>query len=495
MKRSTMFDLRALLVCLLVWVPCARAVPLLPPAHPVDVVMLSDLHFDPLRDPAKVGALRAAPVMQWRKILDDPDAVTQAASFAKLQDACHARGVDSSWDLLKNSLKAARTQQPSPLFVTVSGDLLAHNFDCRLKTLAPEMTAEQISEFAAKTIAFLAAELHDSFKGSPVYLALGNNDSGCSNYHQSADSAFVKSVEESTVREFTRPADEKTVLKAFSNRGDYSVLLPHAMHGTRFIVLQDVVASPSFGGCGETSEADAARSQVQWLREQLVAARNEHQKVWVMAHIPPGVDTYASFHKLVGRPEGLCSVESPVMMLSSDELASTLTEYADIVKLALFAHTHMDEIKLLHSPQGTSVPAKLVPSISPVNGNVPAFVVAKVQPQTAVLLDYAVYTASDAKASSWTEEYRYSNAYRMPDYSGDSVAQIASRLSKDKTGTDDMSQTYQRWFFPGDDGRFAKGLKAVWPSYACAVQENGGPVYRECMCPPSGAGGAEKAAK
>jgi sphingomyelin phosphodiesterase acid-like 3 len=231
------------------------------------------------------------------------------------------------------------------------------------------------------------------------------------------------------------------------------------------------------------------------LREQLNSAKQQHQKVWVMAHVPPGVDTYASFHKFVAKPEGVCSVSSPVMMLNSDDLARTLTEYASEVKLAIFAHTHMDEIKLLHSADGRSVPAKLVPSISPVNGNVPAFVVAQVQPQTAVMLDYAVYAASDAQASSWSEEYRYSSAYRMPDYSGDSVAQIASRLAKDKSGSEDMSATYQRWFLPGDDGRFARGLRAIWPSYACAVQEDGGPVYRECMCPGGAAATTEKAAQ
>lgn len=37
---------------------------LLPEPHPVSVLMLSDLHFDPYRDPSKVSALRAAPVIQ-----------------------------------------------------------------------------------------------------------------------------------------------------------------------------------------------------------------------------------------------------------------------------------------------------------------------------------------------------------------------------------------------------------------------------------------------
>lgn len=445
--------------------------------------MLSDLHFDPFRDPAKVPALQAAPVLQWSKILEDPESVAQATEYTKLQSACHARGVDSSWALLKSSLKAAHTQEPVPLFVTVSGDLLTHNFDCRLKTLVPGLTPEQASDFAAKTVAFLAQQLHATFGKTPVYLALGNNDSGCSNYHQSPGSAFVRSINASVAGEFSRPRDRAVVLKAFSERGDYSVLLPRSMQGTRLIVMQDVYASPGFGTCGTVaSTADPAQEQIQWLRKQLVAAKANHQKVWVMAHIPPGVDTFASFHRYIAKPEAMCSGPEPVRMMNSNDLASALTEFAGSVKLAVFAHTHMDEMKLLHSEQGVSVAAKLVPSISPVNGNTPAFIVARVNPRTAVMLDYTVYAASDTQASSWREEYRYATAYRMPDYSADSVAQIASRLARDKTSTDELSLIYQRWFFPGDDGSYARGLKAIWPSYACAVQEDGGAAFHQCMC-------------
>ncbi len=455
---------------------------LLPAPHPVSVVMLSDLHFDPYRDPAKVSALRGAPTMQWEKILSDPMSVTQTQDYRSLQTACHARGVDSSWDVVGSSLRAAHTQDPQPLFVTVSGDLLVHNFECRMKTLDPTATEADVSAFATKTIEFLALTLRQAFPGTPIYLALGNNDSGCGNYHQSPGSAFVKATDADIAAEFTKPRDEKQVLPAFSSRGDYSVLLPKSMHRTRLVVLEDVYQSPAYADCDGNSGEKAGASQMDWLREQLIAAKKEHQMVWVMAHIPPGIDTYASFQKFVPTPEKLCAVTSPTMMMRSDALAQMLTEYADTVKLAIFAHTHMDEIKLLHNAEGLSVPAKLVPSISPVNGNVPSFVVAKVQPSTAVMLDYTVYSASDLQATSWSEAYRFANAYRMPDFSADSVAQVASRMAKDKAGDDEMSATYQRWFFPGDDGAFARRLKAVWPGYACAVKEDGGPLFQECMC-------------
>ena len=457
--------------------------------------MLSDLHFDPYRDPAKVSALRAAPAMQWAKILSDPASVTQTQDYAALQSACHARGVDSSWDLVGSSLKAAHTQDPQPLFVTVSGDLLVHNFECRLQTLDPTATAADVSAFATKTIEFLALTMKKAFPGVPIYLALGNNDSGCGNYHQSPGSAFLRATDANVAADFTKPRDESEILPAFSDRGDYSVLLPKSMHRTRLVVLQDVFESPEYADCEKGAGEKAMTSQVDWLRAQLLAAKKEHQTVWVMAHIPPGVDTYASFHKFVSTPEKLCPVTSPRMMLRSDAMAEALTEYASTVKLAIFAHTHMDEMKLLHNAEGVSVPAKLVPSISPVNGNVPAFLVAQVQPSSAVMLDYVVYSASDVQATSWSESYRFSTAYRMPDFSADSVSQVASRLAKDKAGSDEISATYQRWFFPGDDGAFARGLKAVWPGYACAVSADGGPLFDECVCGAAAAKTGAKSAK
>ena len=177
----------------------------------------------------------------------------------------------------------------------------------------------------------------------------------------------------------------------------------------------------------------------------------------------------------------MCPVETPTMQLGSEGLTTTLTDFAPMVKLAIFAHTHMDEIKVLHNAEGVAIPAKLVPSISPVNGNVPAFLVAKVQPDTAVMLDYAVFAASDTQASSWAEQYRFTSAYGLPDFSADSVAQVASRLAKDKSGTDTMSQTYQRWFLAGDNGDFAHGLKAVWPGYACAIAEDGALYFSSAL--------------
>ena len=39
-------------------------------------------------------------------------------------------------------------------------------------------------------------------------------------------------------------------------------------------------------------------------------------------------------------------------VFSSERLADVLEEYSDVVKLAIFAHTHMDEVRILKAAGG-----------------------------------------------------------------------------------------------------------------------------------------------
>lgn len=451
------------------------------------VVMLSDLHFDPYNDPAKLDALRSTDVSQWAAILDRPNSPTQQQSFTTLQKACNARGVDSSWSVVKSSLKQAKTAQPTPVFVTVSGDLLAHNFDCRLRTLAPAANAEDLAAFATRSIQFIALTLRETFPGVPIYMALGNNDSGCADYEETVGSNFLRAASEVLVTNVLNQRSHPPVLPAADNLGDYSASLPHAIKRGRIIVLQDIFASPSYKDCAGQPDSIKASAQIAWLREQLATARHQRKHVWVMAHIPPGVDEYASFHKYLSSPAQLCTIPALTMMLGSDQLAATLTEFSDVVQLALFAHTHMDEMKVLNDGNAHIVPVKIVPSISPVNGNFPAFTVGRINPLTATLTDYTVFTASDANATAWNESYSYASTYKEPDFSAKSVAELTAHFVADRTGSDDASRAYQKWFLSGDTGPYAAGVRALWPTYSCGASQTREAPFRNCMCPASNA--------
>ena len=469
-----------LALCATAW--CAPR-PQRPTPAGTDVVMLSDLHFDPFYDPARISELRRAPIAEWPAILSQPESATRVNIFSQLQSACGVRGTDSPWPLVITALREAKQVQPAPLFVTVSGDLLAHGFICKFRKLNPSATPAESSAFAAKTVAFLTQQLHSAYPSAPIYLALGNNDSGCADYSETPDSAFLKSAGVSFAANAGDSEARASLAASFRHLGDYSVMLPGAMHNTRLIVLQDVFESTHYRGCNDEPNAAPAAYQIAWLRKQLTETRAAGEQAWVMAHIPPGIDVYTTYHRYLFAPGEACSVKQPQMFLNSGALGDTIAEFGDVVRLAIFAHTHMDEIKLLRGRDGNEVAAKMVPSISPINGNDPSFIVAQVSPQTATIEDYEVYSASNAQGANWAREYRYSDVYHLPDFSAKSVNRLSSELIADKSGEDETSRAYERYFLAGGGTFAALGLQRLWPEYSCSLRELDPAAFRRCMCP------------
>lgn len=472
-----------------------------PGQQTVPAVLLSDIHFDPFHNPRDLPKLQSSPVEQWPAILNASSSLVQDAERTAMQAECHALSLDTDWPLLKASLVAAHDAQPRPVFVTLSGDLLAHEFRCRFHHIAPSGTPEAYADFAAKTVAFVALQLRLTFPHVPVYVALGNNDSGCADYDETPGNAFLRSATATMTTGATRGmnAGQGRALLEVSPEGDYSVALPAPLDRGRLIVLQDVFDSPYFLVCGGGNERGPEASQIAWLRKQLADARARHQQVWVMGHIPPGIDIYASFHRYIFRPAELCSAELHPFLQDS-ALVDALLDYADVVRLALFAHTHMDEIRLLHRPPAppgkagesasppAQIAAKLVPSVTPYFGNHPAFLVAAVNPRNLQLADWETFVSPGMEGSTppWKAAYKFSTAYGFPAFSPETAAALANGFTADRSGKAAHSTTYREHFYAGDLGLYALGLGQIWPAYACAVRETESAGFHQCLCPSTG---------
>ena len=299
--------------------------------HTISALLVSDIHFDPFHDPAKVQQLIAAPVSQWSSILSTPASPNQEQAFAALQTTCHARGVDTPYILLHSSLQAMRSQQPDAKFMTVSGDLIAHSFSCRYTTLLPGSTQSDYQAFVLKTLSFVMGELRASYPGVFVYVALGNNDTACGDYRLDSGSDFLVQAAKIVV-EGLPTSQRQQALKVFSKGGYYSLTMGVPMHNTRLIVVNDIFLSPKYSTCDGRPDSAAAAEEMTWLQEQLVEARRLGQRVWVMGHIPPGVDPYSTVAKF----KDVCGNEAPVMFLSSDKLADLMIEYGDVIRLGNF---------------------------------------------------------------------------------------------------------------------------------------------------------------
>jgi sphingomyelin phosphodiesterase acid-like 3 len=447
----------------------------------VPALMVSDIHFDPFHDPARVQQLIAAPVAQWSSILAAPPSADQPQAFEALQQKCHVHGVDTPYTLLHSSMVAMGSRQLDAKFITLSGDLIAHSFYCKYTALVPASTQSDYQAFVLKTLSFVMGELRAVFPRIPIYVAFGNNDTACDDYRFDSGSEFLAQAGR-IVAEGLPSSQRQQVRDGFARGGYYSVTMRTPMRRTRLVVVNDIFLSRKYSTCAGKADSAAGAEQMKWLQEQLEQARRSGEKVWVMGHIPPGVDPYST----IMHAKDICA--GGVTFLSSDRLADLLIENAAVIRLAIFAHTHMDEIRLLE-PEGSVPPAsskpevavKIVPSISPMFGNNPSFTIAHINPSSAVLQDYEVIAASNQTgvSTTWSKEYDYAQTYHEGQFTPAAISKLITEFKNDRGATDQASLAYIRHFYAGDR---STELKPFWPFYVCILANHTAKAFAACAC-------------
>ena len=449
-------------------------------AHSIQALFVSDIHFEPFRDPEKAAQLAAAPVGEWNDLLAAPATADAEAQFTKLQQTCHARGEDTTDALFQSSLRAIHAQASWAKFVIVSGDLIAHSFSCKYATLFPKSTPAEFRAFVEKTIAYVMGGLRTALPGVPVYAALGNNDSDCGDYQLDAHGAFLTESGELFAADL-HGAERSRAVQTFAAGGDYSVDLPAPVEHTRLLVLDDLFMSERYQTCGGKEDAAPAAAQIAWLQQQLNDARAKRKKVWVMAHIPPGVNAYSTATK----GKDICAKGKPTMFLSSEALPDLMAGYGDVIQLAIFAHTHMDEVRLLIPANGDAahrpVAVKMVASISPIDGNNPSFTLATIDPANAILADYRVIAASNQTGidTNWTEEYDFAQMYHEPAFTATTLGSLIAGFKADPMAQTSASQSYLQDYMTGVDMR---ALALFWQPYVCSLTNGAADAFRDCVC-------------
>jgi sphingomyelin phosphodiesterase acid-like 3 len=243
------------------------------------------------------------------------------------------------------------------------------------------------------------------------------------------------------------------------------------MKKTRLLVIDDMYLSNKYQTCAKKKDPAGEKALLGWMAGQIETAKQKGDTVWVLGHIPPGTDVYST----VKHGFAICS-KAPEMFLADGSLGELLKKDGDVVKLAIFGHTHSDEFR-----EFGDVPMKGVGSITPVNGNMPSFTVAKAKADAAGLKDYSVYVASNASGvgTVWTKEYGFDETFHAKSFSGGALAEVIARLQKDANGESAESRAYERDFFPGG----ASPLGIIWPQYACAMKDAPSAEILNCMCP------------
>src|SRR5271166_4518680 len=380
-------------------------------------LIVSDIHFNPMADPTLVPELAAADPGQWEAILQR----TQPTAFSPY-------GQDTNWWLLQSALDQMRKTLPHPAFVMYTGDLLAHSFPRTYRNAAHDADPEHYRAFVLKTVEFLALEFRKRFPDTKVLLTPGNNDEDCGDYSIAAGGAFLSDTAE-LARDLA--GADAAFTSDWKALGSYNV--PHpTVAGVRILSLNSIFFSNKYHatnfskGCA-TVESAAASDLFNWLKANLAAAQQAKQKVWLMFHIPPGIDGYATTHNYSAQAQGTgdsanvsCNPIVPMWVPTWTQQVDVLLEEFHSTVIASFAgHTHNDDFRLVNAAGVNKSFVMIDPAVSPIYDQNPGFRVVMFD-RGGLLTDQVTYYLTNLKQASskgrrrWKKEYQFTREWKMP---------------------------------------------------------------------------------
>ncbi|HEX8172018.1 MAG TPA: hypothetical protein VF824_15885 [Thermoanaerobaculia bacterium] len=442
------------LLCALLLAPLAAA------AQPA-FLSLSDIHFDPYYDPTLMNQLVAADASGW------------AAIFAGSQiTSPSAYGSDTNYPLLRSMLGDAGHRAAQARFVVVTGDFLSHDFEQNFRAYAPDKSPAAFQSFTTKTIQFLALQLQQTFPGAAIYPVIGNNDSDCGDYNVTPDGWFLAAF----AAAFAPSSHSRSFDAQVASGGYYRIDRAADMV---VIGINSIFFSPKFTNpCGTTSGNDYGARQLKWLAAELAAAKRRGKHVWLLYHIPPGIDAYKTISG-----GGSCPV-TPALFWESGYTATfdaLLQQYASTIAVSIAGHTHMDDFRVLYDASAApSNAVRIAPSVSPMFENNPAYAIVDYSRRSAAVLDYAVYSLPlTSKTPQWSREYAFGKAYGQKAYNAATLAAVRTAIQS-SASTRSLYMLYYAVSSPHG------GVTAsTWKAYWCATGAQTGAAFQSCYCPPS----------
>ncbi|MBJ6751545.1 metallophosphoesterase [Geomonas anaerohicana] len=426
------------------------------------LLVFSDVHFNPLYDPALFSALVSAEAGDW-------DAVFRSSGMT----APAAYGKDSNYPLLKLALAGIRQNLASSPFVIFTGDILGHGlpqlfYHFLNGTLVPRDNADVASmkAFTDKAVAFFLDQVRSAVGDLPVFFAVGNGDSYTG---YGPDSSFLSNTAELFYRTFLNGiGDRQAFLTTFTAGGYYAV----EPAGTNLMVigLNTIIFSPLVASTPGANDA-AVAAQLDWLDARLAAATVAGKKVWLLMHAPPGADIGTT-----AKPANIDSnghIAGATMMWVPQyqtRFLQILANYPGLVSLALAGHTHMDEYRVLPS----SDTIEITPAIAPYFGNNPAFKTFTISGRALKPTDFCAFNCDlAAAAAQFSAYYWFSVSYALQGDLGLSLAALTPALAADGT----KRALYRGYYYSGhnapgslSDTLYNPVTDLNWPIYWSGIE-------------------------
>ncbi len=443
------------------------------PAIAGKVLVMSDLHFDPMADPRLVDQLAAAEPEQWSAVLDSSS-----------DHSLGRYGRDSNWMLLRSALQHMAETLPKPAFVLIPGDFLAHGFRQEFDAAAKDHSNAAYRNFVRKTMQFLGQQLEQMFPATVILPALGNNDEECGDYELQPGGPFLADTLP-ILRRLVGSAGGPGFDRDWQSYGNYSA----RAGGIRVLSTNTNFLSTHYrNACGSPADGDPGRATLAWLEAELAAAKEAEERVWLVYHIPPGIDGYATLRR------GACPGTMIPMWDQTHAAAflALLKRYTDTVAASFAGHTHMDDFRLIGDAEGRYGFALITPAVSPIFGQNPAFRTVVYDAQGGIL-DQTTYDLTNLPQATaaiggvspeWRAEYTFTRQWSLPRVDLPSLDHLYSLIT-------DAPVERERWRmifsvsspvywapFSGGSEQLAQAVRA----FRCASGNVAASDYQQCYC-------------
>ncbi|XP_063055153.1 acid sphingomyelinase-like phosphodiesterase 3b [Engraulis encrasicolus] len=358
---------------------------------------VSDLHWDPSY-----------------KLGDDPTAVCASSGSRPAQGAGRFGDYlcDSPWDLINSSMFAMKSILPDPDFILWTGDDTPHVPDADLG-----------EEKVVSIMANLTDLINIVFPNTKVYPAIGNHD-----YHPKSQLPAGENYIYNQTAEMWKQWLEPDSYTLFRTGGYYTEKLLNRP-GYRIMVLNtNLYYVMNKATESMTDPAD----QFAWMDEILTDAANQKEKVYIVAHIPPGY-----FEKKRGYMWFRPNFNLRYLELTRKHHAVIMGQF--------FGHHHTDCFRMVYNAEGSPVSTLfLTPGVTPWKTTLPGVVDGANNPGIRIfeydtdslqIQDMVTYylnlTYANMARARWEKEYRLTETFRVPDGSPASMHRILVRMEQE----------------------------------------------------------------
>ena len=479
----------------LVWMlGCAgkKTAPVTPVVTPstYTVVAISDIHFNPLANPALFTSLVAQPASQWKSIFDN-DQTTNPAPPATF-------GTDTNYPALELALTALKQNLGSSPVVLFSGDMLGHDLTqcfyeldtastlpAQLKpaacpvipTTTPTKTeTAAMQSFLDKTMAFVSTEIRANVGNVPVIFVPGNIDT----YDIAGTGPDAQFLSDNASTYYTQllnsSIDQASFQSTFTTLGSYTAPILNSK------VLVIALDSNPFAQSPDAPPLDPY-AELTWLDSQLSAAQAAGQKVWLMMHVPPGANTTETAQYAAKNAAPSPGVDDEAAMMWQPqyqaEFMLILEKYPGLIAMGITGHTHMDEFRVL--PTGDVLFG--IPGISPVFGNNPAFKIFTIAQASQMPMDYQSINYNLAALpvpTQFNSLYTFSTAYGAT--AGTTLASSSQQLYPQLTPTATATASFINYYV-SSSATFPWNManSTNWPLYSCGFSQMDEQDYVDCV--------------